>query len=46
MELQKKLVSLCAALNRVGVKYRVRAKDKEDLLFLRGKKEYIEREHK
>ena len=39
-------IPLCGLATLIETKKGVRAKDKEDLLFLRGKKEYIEREHK
>ena len=46
MEIEGIRIPLCGLTTLIETKKGARAKDKEDLLFLRGKKEYIEKEHK
>ena len=46
VEIEGIRIPLCGLTTLIETKKGVRAKDKEDLLFLRGKKEYIERKHK
>lgn len=46
LEIEGVKIPLCGLSTLIRTKKGVKPKDKEDLLFLQGKKEYLERERK